>query len=160
MSSLRLVSPVLFANLVGLLGWACSGGVPQPVPLHLHDDSCAWCRMAISDRRLAAQLVAPSEEPRFFDEIGCLRDYLAAQKTLPDGALAYVTDHRTEQWIRADRATYTKATGLETPMGSQLIAHENIASWREDPNAPGSHTITAADVFGPNGPPTGKGKAH
>ncbi len=157
MKHLRFVQLLAVAILLGLGGWACSGGVPQPVSLHLHNESCAWCRMAISDHKLAAQLVAPNEEPKFFDEIGCLRDYLAAQTTLPKGALAYVTDHRTEQWIRADRAAYTKAMGLATPMGSHLIAHENITSWREDPNAPGSLSITGADVFGPNGPPNGEG---
>lgn len=159
MKRLRFIPFLSLTFFLGLGSWACANEAPKPEALHVHNESCAWCRMAISDHRLAAQLVAPNEETKFFDEIGCLRDYLAAQKELPDGALAYVTDHRTEQWIRADRAVYAKATGLDTPMGSHLIAHENITSWRQDPHAPGSVSITSADVFGPAGPPNGKRKA-
>ena len=43
----------------------------------LGQDACAHCRMVIVSQATAAQIAAPGEEPRFFDEIGCLRDYLA-----------------------------------------------------------------------------------
>ncbi len=144
--------PLLLALCVAL---GCAGGMPAPEDLDLHNDSCAWCRMAISDHRLAAQLVAPNEEPKFFDEIGCLRDYLAAQTSLPSGAVAYVADHRSGEWLRADQATYHRATGLETPMGSRLIAHRNVLAWREDPQAKGSVPVEMHELFGPKGPPAG-----
>jgi copper chaperone NosL len=111
--------------------------------------------MAASDARFAAQLVAPSEEPRFFDDIGCLGGWLAREKTVPTGAVAYVADHRTRAWVRADRAVYTKAEAVETPMGSHLIAHADATSRDADPDARGGRTMSAADVFGPSGPPGG-----
>src|SRR5262249_29888212 len=62
--------------LVSLAG--CTGSSLEPVAIDTKNDTCAWCRMAISDTRFAAELLAPAEEPRLFDDIGCLRDYLAA----------------------------------------------------------------------------------
>lgn len=132
---------------------ACTSGPPQPVTIDTRSDACASCRMAVSDTRFAAQLVAPYEEPRLFDDIGCLRDYLAATRKLPDGAVTYVADHRTRAWVRAARAVYTRHDALATPMASHLIAHADAASRDQDSAARGGRDVTAAELFGPSGPP-------
>src|SRR5512140_3034518 len=90
--------PVLALLLAMASGLACSGGPPGPATLDTKHDACAWCRMGASDARFAAQLVAPSEEPRFFDDIGCLAAFLAA-KPAPKGSLAFAADHRTKAWV-------------------------------------------------------------
>jgi copper chaperone NosL len=111
--------------------------------------------MAISDARVAGQLVAPSEEPKFFDDIGCLGRYAAGSRAQPKGATAYVADHRTRAWVRAGRAIYTRAASLETPMGSYLIAHVDAVSRDADPDAKGGTPRALDEVFGPDGPPGG-----
>jgi copper chaperone NosL len=111
--------------------------------------------MAVSEVRFAGQLVAPSEEPRFFDDIGCLGNYVAGPKTLPKGAVAYVADHRTKEWVRAGAATYTSVAALATPMASHLMAHADIASRDADPDARGGTPRTVAEIFGPGGAPGG-----
>lgn len=138
-----------------LLAAACTSGPPAPAPLDTRNESCAWCRMAVSEPRFAGQLVAPSEEPKFFDDIGCLEHYLAGSKVLPRGALAYVADHRTSAWVRADQALYTRLDSLATPMGSHLIAHSDAVSRDADPDAKGGTSRTPAEVFGAGGPPRG-----
>ncbi len=138
-----------------LVGAACTPGPPSPAPLDTKNESCASCRMAISDPRFASQLVAPSEEPRFFDDIGCLRDFLAGSKSLPRGSVAFVADHRTKAWVRAGEAVYTRVPGLETPMGSHIVAHADAASRAADPDARGGSPLALTDVFGPAGPPAG-----
>lgn len=135
---------------------ACAQGPPQPASLDTRNESCSFCRMAISDAHFAAQLVAPAEEPRFFDDIGCLRDFLDAA-ALPSEAVAYVADYRTKAWVRADRALYTMLPALETPMGSHLIAHADAASREADRAAAGGTPLTASEVFAPPGPPGGRG---
>jgi copper chaperone NosL len=112
--------------------------------------------MAASDARFAAQLVAPAEEPRFFDDIGCLRSWLAQQTTRPRGAVAYVADHRTKAWVRADLAVYTKAEGVETPMSSHVIAHADAASRDADPDARAGTPLAVAELLGPSGVPDGR----
>jgi copper chaperone NosL len=137
-----------------LLG-ACSRGPAVPVALDTRNDRCAWCRMAVSDARFAAQLVAPSEEPRTFDDVGCLATFLKSGGAPAKGQAAFVADHRTKAWVRAAAAVYTKKPGLETPMGSGLVAHADAASRDADADAAGGAPVTVRDVFGPNGVPDG-----
>jgi copper chaperone NosL len=134
---------------------ACQPGPPGPAKLDTRNDACAHCRMGVSDPRFAAQLVAPREEPRFFDDLGCLRDFLRAHPELPRGTVAYVADHRTGAWVRAAVAVYARAPGLATPMSSQLVAHQDASSREADRAAAGAAPISAAELFGPRGPPDG-----
>ena len=133
---------------------SCGGGVPEPASLDTSNDACASCRMAVSDARYAAQLVAPGEETKFFDDIGCLAEYLRRQAP-PPRAVAYVADHRTKAWVPVSRALYTRIPGLETTMGSHLIAHADAASRDADPGATGGSRLPVPDVFGAGGPPDG-----
>jgi len=134
---------------------ACAQAPPGPAPLDTRNEWCSSCRMAVSDARFAAQLVAPSEEPRFFDDIGCLRSYLEASRRALPGAVTYVADHGTKAWVAATHAVYTRAASLETPMGSRILAHSNAASRDADPDAKDGALLGLAEVFGPGGPPGG-----
>jgi copper chaperone NosL len=145
------------AALAGLLLSlvACTRAPVGPAALDTRNDACAFCRMAVSDARFAAQVVAPGEEARFFDDLGCLRGYLAAKPGLPHGAVAFVADHRTREWARASRATFTRREAVETPMSSHLLAHASAASRDADPAAAGGAAVPASELFGPEGPPDG-----
>lgn len=137
--------------LLSLVALACGSGAPQPAPLDTRNEPCASCRMSVSSAAFASQLVAPGEVPRFFDDLGCLADYLRAGKA-PPGATAFVADHRTKEWVRADRAVYTKVDGLATPMGSHVIAHADAASRDQDRDARGGKPVGASELFGPGLP--------
>jgi len=136
---------------------ACAGGAPEPAALDTRNEQCSSCRMAVSSAVFASQLVAPGELPRFFDDLGCLADYLKAGKA-PRGATAFVADHRTKAWVRADGAVYTRVPGLETPMGSHVIAHADGASRDQDADAREGTPVAATELFGPAGPPIGGGR--
>jgi copper chaperone NosL len=144
------------ALLLLLLLTACGSGPVGPAQPDTKHDACGWCRMAVSDLRFAAQLVAPNEEPRFFDDIGCLATFLRAGGAPARGQIAFVAGHRTKQWVRAASALYTKVPGLLTPMNSFLVAHADAASRGADDSAKGGTPMTAAEVFGPGGPPDGR----
>ncbi|MGH9399079.1 MAG: nitrous oxide reductase accessory protein NosL [Thermoanaerobaculia bacterium] len=141
-----------FAAALALL--RCAGAEPGPAPLDAKNDTCRACRMPVSDARLAAQLVAPGEEPMFFDDIGCLRDHLI-QHPAERGAVAYVADHRTGAWVRAGQALFTRCPDVPTPMGSHLLAHAGAASRDADPTARGGAPVAPQEIFGPAGPPGG-----
>jgi copper chaperone NosL len=113
--------------------------------------------MAVSDKHFAAEVVAPGEEPRFYDDIGCLANDVARHAELVRGT-AFVADHRTGEWVQARRAVYTRVPDLATPMGSHLIAHVDPPSREADPAAKGGTPTSVTDVFGPAGPP-GAGRA-
>jgi copper chaperone NosL len=150
----RSTVPVRAAAILALLTLVACGGDLQPAPLDTRNEQCAFCRMAVSTAVFASQLVAPGEVPRFFDDLGCLADFLKAGKA-PAGAVAFVADHRTKAWVRADGAVFTRVPGLETPMGSHVIAHADAASRDQDPDARGGTPVALPELFGPAGPPTG-----
>ncbi len=138
-----------------LLAAGCSRAPPAPAPLDTRHDACARCRMMVSDARFAAQLVAPGEEPRFFDDVGCLRDWLRDHPRLPARTVAYVADHRTRAWARAANAVYARVEAIATPMGSHLVAFADAMSLAADPEARTGTPLAPAEVFGPAGPPDG-----
>jgi copper chaperone NosL len=144
----------LFALAATIL--SCTGAEAPPAPLDTKNETCRSCRMPVSDARLAAQLAAPGEEPKFFDDIGCLREFLKQGDPLRAGAVAYVADHRTGAWVRASVATFSRCPALETPMGSHLIAHADADSRDDDPAARACAAVPAMDILGPSGPPDGR----
>ncbi len=139
--------------LAAALTCGCRGGRLEPAALDTRNEACASCRMAVSDARFASQIVAPGELPRFFDDLGCLATWLRLHEA-PKGAVVFVADHRTKAWVRADRALYTRVSGLETPMSSHLVAHADAASRDRDEAGAGA-PVAPAEIFGPNGPPSG-----
>ena len=143
------------ALVVAGLSLACAEGPPGPATLGVGRQPCDHCRMTVSDPRFAAQLVAPGEDPRFFDDVGCLAAFLRDPEGVPPGAVAYVADHRTSDWVRAATAVYTRVDTLATPMSSHLIAHADAASRDADPVTRDGVAVPAADLFAPAGPPGG-----
>jgi copper chaperone NosL len=121
----------------------------RPASLVRGRDTCAQCRMVIVSQATAGQIVAPGDEPRFFDEIACLRDYLAdSAHTFPDDAVLYVADHRTGDWVEASVAVFTRTT-MATAMASGLIAHASVASREADPAATNGTLVARSVALGP-----------
>ncbi len=127
---------------------ACSGAPSGPAELDTKNEQCAGCRMGVVDRRFAAQVTAPGHEPRFFDDIGCMRTWLKLGKEAAPWT-AWVSDHRTKTFIPALTAVYTKSTTVQTPMNSGILAHADAASRDQDPAAQGGTPIPTSEVLGP-----------
>jgi hypothetical protein len=63
----------LIAALALSLGCEDTSGPADPV---WGKQSCGHCRMVVSDPRFAAQLLTPTGERTFFDDVGCLVEHL------------------------------------------------------------------------------------
>jgi copper chaperone NosL len=137
----------LTAALVAAVGIACRSGAPPPATLDTRNEQCRFCSMVVSSRFFAAQVVAPGEEPRFFDDLGCLAGWLKDHPLAQD-ATAYVADHRTGDWVPAASAVYSRVETLDTPMNSHLVAHATEASRAADPAVGGGTVLSAADAIG------------
>jgi copper chaperone NosL len=142
MSRPRAVAVV--ALLVSLA--ACQARDVGPASL-TPDTTCAYCRMRVSDPRLASEVLIPGEEPRFFDDLGCLTKFLVDSPGLAQSARIYVADHRTGAWTPADRAVYTRTASVIAPMGSPLIAHASAVSRDADPAAVGGTDVVVREVL-------------
>lgn len=141
------------AALVAALGAGCTVTAPVPAALEA-GENCAGCRMAVSDARLAGQIVAPGELPLFFDDLGCLGGYLSSGRAAK-GAVVFVADHRTKAWVPAAAAVFTRVSALATPMGSHLVAHASPASRDADLVARDGVPVAAEEIFGVAGPAAG-----
>lgn len=83
-------------------------------------DPCDRCQMIVSEERFAAAYVTPAGETRRFDDLGCLTAFL--QERPEEVAQAWAHDHETRAWVRAQEATFVRAPGVITPMGTGLVA--------------------------------------
>lgn len=136
-AGLRLLLVAAFAG--------CAPGTLAPVAIDTGADVCAHCRMAIVSTATAAQILAPGDDPVLFDDLGCLRDYVAAAGLRAE-AMAVVADHRTGAWVDGRTAVFTK-TSLDTPMGSGLLAHATSASRDLDAAASRGTAVPARSVL-------------
>jgi copper chaperone NosL len=130
---------------------ACSPGMPEPVAIVLGQDVCAQCRMVISSRATAAQIVSPGEEPRLFDDLGCLRSD-TTRALPPPGSVIVVADHVTGEWVKVDEAVLTEVPGLQTPMGSGLVAHRSAAARDNDRAVSGGRAYPVSALLGKGRP--------
>jgi copper chaperone NosL len=134
--------------LVAIALMACGAGPPPPAALDVNQVTCASCRMIVSDHRFASQLASRREEPRFFDDLGCLASFIEGSGGIPPGSVIYVADHRTNRWVALDTAVLTHVDAIAAPMGSHVIAHESPASRDADPAAAHGRSVDRREITG------------
>jgi copper chaperone NosL len=144
--TLRLTLSTALAAIA--LAAACRAAAPAPVPVDTRNDQCRHCQMMVSSRLFASEIVAPGEEPLFFDDLGCLAAWLQ-EKPLATGAVIYVADHRTGDWVPATRAVFSRVPNVETPMGSRIVAHADEMSRSQDQAASGGTVLSREEALGP-----------
>lgn len=125
-SCLRRARAMALALALGCV-YCCGGGTPEPVAIVLDEDACDRCRMAISERRYAAQLVTREGRIERFDDLGCLAARIR-ERGRPEGAGAYVAAYRGGAWLAAETAAYVVSPALPTPMGYGLAAFADRAA--------------------------------
>jgi len=127
----------LFALLSLSLLAACGGGpdLNEPPDVRYGEDVCERCLMIINEARYAAAYVTPDGEPRLFDDIGGMAahiDEALEGGALEDGAVFWVHDYDTEEWLKAEEAFYVESEELATPMGFGIVAfadRERAEAW-------------------------------
>lgn len=105
---------------------SCHRGPYAPAELVPDEDRCENCRMAISEKPFAGQVMTARGKALFFDDLGCLVVFVRG-KGLPAGATAYVVDFHGGDWIPAAGARFLWAKTLQTPMGCGLAAFRDEA---------------------------------
>lgn len=84
--------------------------------------------MMVSDATAAAQAVFAAEDPRFYDDVGCLVKDSAAWK---GRVRAYAPGDGGQRWLEAERAFYGRPLVARTPMGFDFVAFETLAEAAE-----------------------------
>lgn len=107
------------AALILFILTGCGSKAPEPVDI-FPEDACANCRMAISQKRFASEIVTDKRRVHKFDDVSCLEEFRAKNPQEVPAAIFFI-DYNTRQWI-ASRDALIIQTGISTPMGSGRIA--------------------------------------
>lgn len=93
-----------------------------PVKIHWDRDMCERCKMAISERKYAVEVVDPKKHKTYkFDDIGCTILWFKEERNLNENEMyIWVKDAKNGSWIDARKAYYS--TDNLTPMGYGFAA--------------------------------------
>ena len=118
---------LVLTSLLGGIFWlqSCGRGALEPSPLAINETASSRCRMAISQERFSAQIVGEDGRVEFFDDLGCLLNWIR-QTPIPDSVSVFVVDYRTGKWLPAAEATFLQGSRIQTPMGFGVIAVETV----------------------------------
>lgn len=93
---------------------------PKPASIHLGEDSCAECKMIISEERYGAQLYERGKPVQVFDDYGCL---LIRRSTFDSNQrVIYVRSFEDASWLREEQAFYVVSKNISSPMGYGIAA--------------------------------------
>ena len=109
-----------FLFIFVFIATACSANYS---PVDIEDgEMCSFCKMAISERQFAAEIITEDEVAVKFDDIGCMLKFRKMSSQNHRSAAIYVADNRTKEWLKADEAFFIRSATVKTPMGSGIVA--------------------------------------
>ena len=116
---------LLFLVLFSLLFISCSDE-NRPIEgmkkVHWDRDMCERCKMIVSERKFAVQIVDEHHKSHMFDDIGCAILWFEEENlTWLDKAKIWINDAHTGDWIDARKSIF--AVGNLTPMGYGVSAY-------------------------------------
>jgi len=88
---------------------------------------CSFCRMTISEKRYAAELVDRDGNLFKFDDIGCMLRFVRDRNLEGKAAAHFVVDYEQRDWLNGERAYYVKSEAIHSPMGGGLVAFRDRA---------------------------------
>jgi copper chaperone NosL len=109
----------LMVSLMALVN--CQTRKVEPVAL-APEDMCSYCRMAISEKQFAAEVIDKDGQAFKFDDIGCMVNFVEGKKNKSPIAAYFVMDFDERAWIKAEDAFYVRTSEVTTPMNGGLIA--------------------------------------
>jgi copper chaperone NosL len=105
---------------------ACTRTADQtPREINFDRDICINCLMGLADQKFSAQSINLRNEVLWYDDLGCLVEYMKSpdwETYGGDDAVSYIGDAETGQWVRVEDAWYVY--GVDTPMGYGYAAYK------------------------------------
>jgi len=116
----------LFVRLVPrlcffLLCIGCRSAELRPIEI-MAEDMCSFCRMAISEKRFASELLTQDGEVFKFDDIGCMLRFRKSHGHPESVVATFVLDYETRKWLKAEEAYFVKSKEFKTPMSGNVVA--------------------------------------
>jgi len=123
--SIEITRTCFVLLLAGLLA-ACE---PAPRDLNFGSDECAHCRMLITEKEFASQLINRQGRVFPFDSIECMAAFEQEMASSEDIHSRWVPDFAAAGigWLRVEQATILQSETLRSPMGIHLSAYASRA---------------------------------
>lgn len=110
-----------------LIVLACRHRPAEPVSIGAND-MCSFCRMSISEKRYAAELIDDDWHAFKFDDIGCMANFIKQKRNNVPIQATFVMDFDRREWLKAENAFYVQSSELKTPMNGGIVAFNDQAS--------------------------------
>ena len=124
--------------MLGLIAGCGTRDPRHPPVIRYGQETCAWCRMLISEEPFAAALVLGDDVEKF-DDLGCLvRAWVAHPRPQ---ARVWVHDRGSLAWIDGRTAAYVVSPDRASPMGSGLSAFADAAAARTTAEHAGGRVV-------------------
>ena len=127
---MKISPPIIVAFAIAMMFVLanCQRATLAPVAIEAND-MCAFCRMSISEKRYAAELIDRDGEVLKFDEIGCLANFRKQKNNGSTGA-TFVTDFERREWLKAEDAFYVRSPEFKTQMSGGIVAFKDESNAR------------------------------
>lgn len=109
-----------------LLATTCSAKASGPPEIAVDQTDCSHCRMLVSELVYAAAYQTQGQEPRLFDDIGCMIEALRSEAAFPSNV--WVQDAAGGGWLDANAATFVASPDIRTPMSGGTLAYADAAT--------------------------------
>jgi copper chaperone NosL len=128
---------------------ACTQTPFAPVEIEPFD-MCSYCKMAISERRYAAEFLDKQGEAYKFDDLGCMKKFLQTKHLGQDGGNFYAIEYESKQWLPAQLASFVRSNQFKTPMSGGIIAIREKTRAEQLARETQGTVMTFLEVFGAN----------
>jgi copper chaperone NosL len=119
------VVAVSIAALVVLAN--CQKRTVEPVAIEANE-TCSFCRMSISEKRYAAELIDNDGQAYKFDDIGCMANFIKQKRDNASIQATFVMDFDRREWLEAENASYVRSSEFKTPMNGGIVAFKDQSS--------------------------------
>ena len=134
-------TPHLVIAALALLSSACGAKAMGPPELVVDRSVCSHCGMYVSEPVYAAAYQAGDNDPRVFDDIGCMLEAVDRETASP--VTMWFQDADGGGWMNANGAFVVSSPRLRTPMGGGFLAYANAASAQRAAAAHGGRVLAS-----------------
>ncbi len=134
-----LATGVALAAVVASVVFLWPAARSGPAPMRYGRDTCAYCRMLISQPGFGGEMRDPSGTLTKYDDVGCL--LAAIQRAHEAIPAAWVEDHASGELVPLLAASFVRVPAAATPMVHGLLAFREPAAAEAFARAHGGEVV-------------------
>ena len=132
-------TPALVIVALALLSSACGAKAMGPPDIVVDRTACIHCGMYVSEPVYAAAYQVGDNDPRVFDDIGCMLDAVESEAASP--ITIWLQDAAGSGWLNAGDAFVVASPRIRTPMSGGLLAYADAAAAQKAAAALGGRVL-------------------